>query len=674
MTSFLDSEMPGRPREHELEDESLRALRDLLPVAWTMEVVQRDYGKDVRIEIAHNGRMTALAFWVQLKATDTVNVKGSLSVSFANTTLNYLSRQADPVLLVRFHAPSGRLFGTWLHRHDLRLKRSGQKSLSLRWKLADEMTAASIVSLLEEVHRVRRIGEKAQLPLTVSLQMAGGAEEIKTSVMPLVDELIKAARVPLKLVYEDGADLRVLVGGRKLEVDTPLATLLAESEVTLDPIETADNVAIVLSLGLSVVGLPSPAVDLILRSTAAPLLRNKDVAGRIASAFAASKRVSDASDLALHCQSGRPGREALGQLLTTYVLMDDQDLSSSDARRIADNYVHLAERQQASNKNAGAAWYSAGNYLFHALGDYQAALDAYRKAAEARPDYQDQDYWQQETAAAMFETGDFAGAAQLYQESARGLQDPPPRLLATTADCLAHSGDTAGAIVLLDQYIETETSPEPAWLLKRLALQSLDYTPAPQQAGPLLTEDGARESPEQVAKDRPEGLTHGDTAEAADGDAGGLKNLAGLVHTGLQVEAALTQFVQAADHGDAASALAVFTLACAFPGEGMVEPWAALLQTARLLREEYAEWTLPGEVFAAALDVAIHRKGTNLVRDLLATGSRFLPPELVQEVKERVDELAASRTRTVLVRAVNEDGSREVIKIGLRPGEGLDQP
>ena len=671
MTSFIGSEMPGRPREHELEEESLSALRDLLPVAWTMEVVQRDYGKDVRVEIADSGRMTALAFWVQLKATDAANVRGSLSISFATTTLNYLSAQADPVLLVRFHAPSGRLFGTWLHRHDLRLKRSGQKSLSVRWKLSEEMTAASSPLLLEEVHRFRRVGDSARLPLTVRIRINGGAEKIRTSVMPLIDDAIKATRVPLKLVDEEGADLRILIGSRKVEVDTPLATVQAESELTFDPIETADNAVIAMSLGLGAVGLPSPAVDLILRCTEAPLLRNEDVAGRISSAFAASNRLGDASDLALLCQSGRPGREALGRLLNTYVLMDDRDIPLSDARQIADNYVRLAERQQMSGENAGAAWYSAGNYLFHGLSDYSAALHAYKAAAEARPDYRSQEYWQQETAAAMFETGDFTGAAELYQKSAQGLQSPAPRLLARIADCLAHSGDTAGAINLLNQYAETETDPEPAWVLKRFALQSLDYTPTRRQAGPDAADYGAEGVPKSAAKDEPGDRSHERVDETADQNTGKSKNLTRLVHTGLQVDAALQRFVYAADEGDAAAALAVFTLACAFPGEEMDEPWAALLQTARLLREEHQkEWTLPGGIFAAALDTAIHRKGNDLVRELLATGSPFMPAELVQEVKERADELRASRTRTVFVRAVNEDGSRDVLEIGLSPSDG----
>jgi hypothetical protein len=135
--------MPGRPREHVLEEESCIALRALLPAEWTMEPVRRDYGLDARVEVFQDGRATGLAFWAQLKATDEPDLRRALSVGFETTSLNYLSVQAEPVLLVRYHAPTAGQFGTWLHRHDIRLKRAGQKTATVRWRLPDELGASS---------------------------------------------------------------------------------------------------------------------------------------------------------------------------------------------------------------------------------------------------------------------------------------------------------------------------------------------------------------------------------------------------------------------------------------------------------------------------------------------------------------------------------------------------
>src|SRR5689334_10098806 len=121
--------MPKRPRSHVLETESVDALKALLPKEWSVELVRHDYGLDARIEIFEDGAATGHAFWVQLKATDEPDLTAALGESFAVTTLNYLAAQADPVLLVRYHAPSGALYGRWLHARNIVLQREAQKTV-----------------------------------------------------------------------------------------------------------------------------------------------------------------------------------------------------------------------------------------------------------------------------------------------------------------------------------------------------------------------------------------------------------------------------------------------------------------------------------------------------------------------------------------------------------------
>ena len=63
----------------------------------------------------------------------------------------------------------------------------------------------------------------------------------------------------------------------------------------------------------------------------------------------------------------------------------------------------------------------------------------------------------------------------------------------------------------------------------------------------------------------------------------------------------------------------------------------------------------------------MHRRGEDLLRDLLASGGERLPKDLVRTVEDRVRQAAAGRTRTVFVRTVHEDGSRDVLEVGLGP-------
>jgi tetratricopeptide (TPR) repeat protein len=640
--------MPGRPREHVLEEESVIALRALLPAEWTLETVRRDYGLDARVEVFQDGRATGLAFWGQLKATDEPDLRRALKVGFETTSLNYLSVQADPVLLVRYHAPTRRLFGTWLHRHDIRLKRAGQKTATVRWRLPEELGPGSPDALADEVRRHRRIGSPASLPLTVHVDTLRSTETLRASVLALLRTTLVAAGAHLTLVAGPPADLRMTIGPKVIKVDTPLSTLRAETELSDQPLAVADDAAAALAVALGGLGLPAAAVDLALRCSGARLLRSDDTAGRLAQAFGAAGRWRDASDLSLDCLTGPPGRELLGRLLDVGVLMADREPSEADARHIAANLIELARRQHAAGENPGAAYYSAGNWLFHTVRDYPAALRAYEAAAEARPDYRTQDYWLQETAAALFETADYAAAAAMYRQARAAANGPAAGLLARTADCLAHAGDTEHALLLLVRYQRCEPHPESPWILKLLALRQLN--------GAAGTDGTTVEEPAVRAEQH--------ANEDAEGAEEPWHDWPSLVHPGLGVAADLERINRAAARGDAAAFLAVLTAGCAFPAPDEPEPWAALLLLAWALGQSYgADWSLPGDVLDAALNTAVHRRGDALLRDLLATGGD-MPAGLLAEVEDRVAK-AAARDKRVLVRAVHDDGRRDTLEIGL---------
>lgn len=642
--------MPGRPREHVLEEESCIALRALLSAEWTVEAVRCDYGLDARVEVFQNGRATGLAFWAQLKATDTPDLRRALSVGFETTTLNYLSVQADPVLLVRYHAPMRRLFGTWLHRHDIRLKRAGQKTATVRWRLLEELGPSSPDALADEVRRHRRIGSPASLPLTVHVDTTGSTETLRASVLAMLRTTLVAAGAPLTLVTDPPADLRMTIGPKKIQVDTPLSTLRAEIEQSNQPLPLADDAAAALAVALGALGLPAAAADLVLRCSGARLLRGDDTAGRLAQAFGAAGRLSDASDLSLDCHTGPPGRELLGHLLDVQVLTADREPSKPDARHIAANLVELAHRQHAKGENPGAAWYSAGNWLFHIVRDYRAALRAYEAAAETRPDYRTQEYWLQETAAALFETGDYAAAAAMYGQARAAATGPAPGLLARTADCLAHAGDTEQALLLLERYQRSEPHPGAPWILKLLALRRLSAAAGTDgsTAGEATAQTEAR----------------GNKREDPDGAGEPWHDWPGLVHPGLGVAENLDRLNRAASRGDVAAFLAVLTVGCAFPAPDEPEPWAALLLLSwTLSQDDGADWPLPGEVLDAALNTAVHRQGDAVLRDLLAAGID-MPAGLLTRVEERVA-TAAAADRRVLIREVHGDGERDTLEIGL---------
>ncbi len=126
--------MPQRPRTHVQESASRSALQNLIPDEWTISRVENDYGLDERVEIFEGGFATALGFWVQLKSTDEQELWKALAEPVAISALNYMSAQAEPVLLVRHHAPTDRLYGFWLHRRNVVLRNPDQKTVTLHWQ------------------------------------------------------------------------------------------------------------------------------------------------------------------------------------------------------------------------------------------------------------------------------------------------------------------------------------------------------------------------------------------------------------------------------------------------------------------------------------------------------------------------------------------------------------
>src|SRR5437016_14046791 len=92
--------MPQRPREHQLREESERALRDACPLAWVTHHLDNDYGLDFLIEVfegehpTRSASPTGDAFYVQLKGTDESDLSKALRVRLRVDAADYWAAQA----------------------------------------------------------------------------------------------------------------------------------------------------------------------------------------------------------------------------------------------------------------------------------------------------------------------------------------------------------------------------------------------------------------------------------------------------------------------------------------------------------------------------------------------------------------------------------------------------
>lgn len=614
--------MPQRSRSHVLEDESFQALHESLPTEWTVTRVQHDYGVDARVEIFDQHHATGLGFLVQLKGTDESDMAQALKTSFKVSSLNYLYAHAEPVLIVRYHAPTRALFGRWLHSKDIFLKHGNQQKVTIMWQPSDRFNAGLSENLQEEVRRFRRFHEPIFSPLTLCVVVSGTWEQSRTSIAAGLESLLSAADSGLTFSDNGPCDVKVELEDDDMRVDLSVTSIHATAVPASSPWEVAANIAVGVATCLARLGRNGTAASLTSAAYgSAPLLDNDDVALRLAPAFGSAGRWREASDLATSSLLGGDNApDTFGGFLAADLAIRSGQIPPTETQHIGQNLCRIARHHdELGDDRSGAAWYSAANFLFTRAHNYPAALDAYERAACVRPDYLDQIYYVAEIAAAKFENADYQGAAHLYERAACMSADP--EFLARQADSLAYVGCRQRALKLFRRYEDASLEPGAAWVLKRAALEYLD------------------------------GADHESAISSESIAAAGR-----LIHKAIGINDAARLSDRTTQASDLQAMLQFLTVACAFPAEGTPRMWAYLLRFAHALDDS---WTL-SVAFEAAW--GLHEEG--LVPMVVGAEIPDLDDSGFLEVfKEEVSRVRGRPAHPVVLRTLHEDGTRDIMWI-----------
>ena len=94
---------PKRHKNHSLEEESITFFREQLPIDWNTNSIDRDYGKDLNIEICEDGEYRGLEFITQLKSSANPNDNYQTEkITLRLATYNYLWSNLRVVLLIKY--------------------------------------------------------------------------------------------------------------------------------------------------------------------------------------------------------------------------------------------------------------------------------------------------------------------------------------------------------------------------------------------------------------------------------------------------------------------------------------------------------------------------------------------------------------------------------------------
>jgi tetratricopeptide (TPR) repeat protein len=471
-------EMPRRPRQHSLEDESRRALQHAIPSDWVFREQTHDYGIDGEIELFADGEATGWIFKVQLKATDSVTL-GALTVRLDSPHCNYYRALGLPVLIVRYQATNRTLFIKWFHSADRRYGTGPIDELAISFGPEDIWLHDTPYRLTAEVQMYHRLREADRImPMAFWLDASGSRlDEVGVSLTTraIRDQSLRLAPF-LQLVDKPGPESSTI----RLLRDSVQVTFqgVVNVEVPVDPglhapeILAADAlVAVALAFGelgshyvasriISVVGdisrlIVEPAIGL-----------------RIVEHFLRADRVHDALALSAALQSRGTNDQAIAmiQLLHLPWLSREGLLPPDEAAGVQQHLESTLEAALISGDSQAiaTAYYNVASRL--RFSDDVEALRHYSLAAAWDQVYAGRSYFIREVGECLFGIGQYELATDMYRRS-RELGEPD--VLQLEADAEMACGRYAQAARLFDSYVETADSPDPIWLMKRWALNAI---------------------------------------------------------------------------------------------------------------------------------------------------------------------------------------------------------
>lgn len=479
--------LPNRTREHELVEESERKFADVLgPTLKFHQRAQIEYGIDGDIEhFDAEGNASGLQFFVQLKGTDEPDLRQGLATAIPLETANYYRQAPMPVLMVRYHAPTGALYARWFHQYDPYHGRGGLKTLTFRWQPGDIFGAGTPDRLTAEARAFYEVRKAAiRLPLSLytlcSAELGFSEAELRIALRDLADERSDIFEVqngcppPGAVSIEARADAVVAhlgsVAGATLHLPD------GAEGVELEATQVAVEALVLLALAFERVGQDALAARL--AATYLPrsvMADDPEVAFAVSACMGRSHRIGEALALAEELDDpGDPDRAASGFVFGLAALMTADSLDVRDAHEYEAVLERRITRRRARHRaEAGVSAMNLAAYL-RSRGRHEEAVGRYQEALELEPRYDGRAHFWSEFAGSLFLARHFEEAAAAY-ERAIDLGTDHSSAVALHADALLYAGHYREALTQLERYLSSDAAEEDdgEYRLKAFALTHL---------------------------------------------------------------------------------------------------------------------------------------------------------------------------------------------------------
>ena len=476
--------MPKRPRTHQLEDESWKALSNAIPNQWVIRKPQPDYGIDAEIEIFdQSGSSTGMMFLAQLKGTDTK----TLSLSLPLETLNYYNSLPMPVLLVKYYSPSKELYFRWVHGIDPYYSRKrGSKSVSVKFTEENKWTYQTPDSLIQYLKIFEQL-HNPRLPLPIKFVFEFSGKELFSVAISEIESMVRnAARSLSDIISFPTKPDNELTPKIKITKDLIEIHLSGISSCTLhissknyskEKIKyLPHDVLIAISLALHVLGHDNIAAEIAIEHIlSSGLCKEFNIILAVVGCFATSRKI----DMAL--KIAKQYIELYDYDSSIYIVFSlpaFRKVKMTNSEFQAFKELHLIAIDKAKKtgfmESAATCCYNLGTYMggiSRFRKDKREALKYYLLAAKCDPSYKKRNYFWEEIAGILFVLGKFSFSEKFYNKALEF--GASIRYMALRADALMFAGRYKDAKNLFEEYVEKTDEVDSEWILKLWVLDEL---------------------------------------------------------------------------------------------------------------------------------------------------------------------------------------------------------
>jgi tetratricopeptide (TPR) repeat protein len=487
----LEKNLPKRSRSHQLQEEHKRAFQDKLPLEWVCEFIpqENDYCLDGRIEVFDcDGYATGKMFFFQLKATDQRNLNKALACKFDIEKLEYYRLLDLPVLIVRYHSPTQKMYVKWFHTYDPYYGKNAEKQFTFRLSEKDEWQEQTVVELIANLEgfiilRSSSFKSPVNLSLNCEEEIIRGLLSIEVEI-----ELLKTVEKINRLVsinpsYSSNKDTHGVITLREKNIEI---YLLSGTGFTLHNYEIDQKTSLAvlchdilmgIAVALEKTGQSNIAAKIIAEiAPYSSIIAHSEILLIVIHSMAHAHRVIEALHLAEKLMDIGDFVVASQQLMLVAQTQRDQLLENE---KVALQYFLKKCIAEALKKEdtqiIAVAHYNYSNYLrskqFEFKKDLRLVLHHYRKAAKYDMRYWDKSYFYRELAGVLFESQRYTLSAKLY-ECALNLGEEGV-CLALYADALMFVGEYHLALQAFKKYFESNIECEPEYRLKAFALEKI---------------------------------------------------------------------------------------------------------------------------------------------------------------------------------------------------------